>query len=143
MLGYHNRPDETAAVLSKDGWLLTGDIAKMDKEGWTYIVDRKKDLINAAGYKVWPRDVEEILFEHPAVKEAAVIGIPDKVRGETVKAFIILQPGKTATEEEIRKFCKEKMAVYKVPTTVEFVDSLPKTMVGKVLRRELREKSSK
>ncbi|RDE14416.1 MAG: long-chain fatty acid--CoA ligase [Candidatus Thorarchaeota archaeon] len=141
MLGYHNRPDETSAVLSRDGWLLTGDIAKMDKDGWTYIVDRKKDLINAAGYKVWPRDVEEILFEHPAVKEAAVIGVPDKVRGETVKAFIILQPGKTATEEDIRKFCKEKMAIYKVPTTVEFVDSLPKTMVGKVLRRELREKT--
>jgi long-chain acyl-CoA synthetase len=141
MLGYHNRPDETAAVLSKDGWLLTGDIAKMDKDGWTYIVDRKKDLINAAGYKVWPRDVEEILFEHPAVKEAAVIGIPDKVRGETVKAFIILQPGKTATEDEIRKFCKEKMAAYKVPTSVEFVNDLPKTMVGKVLRRELREKT--
>ncbi len=141
MMGYHNRPDETAAVLSKDGWLLTGDIAKMDKDGWTFIVDRKKDLINAAGYKVWPRDVEEILFEHPAVKEAAVIGVPDKVRGETVKAFIILQPGKTATEEEIRKFCKEKMAVYKVPTSVEFVTDLPKTMVGKVLRRELREKT--
>jgi len=141
MLGYHNRPDETAAVLSKDGWLLTGDIAKMDKDGWTYIVDRKKDLINASGFKVWPRDVEEILFEHPSVKEAAVIGVPDKVRGETVKAFIVLQAGKTATADEIRKFCKEKMAAYKVPTDVEFVETLPKTMVGKVLRRELREKT--
>ena len=143
MKGYHNRPDETADVMTKDGWLVTGDIAKMDSEGWTYIVDRKKDLINASGYKVWPRDVEEILFENPKVKEAAVIGVPHATRGETVKAFVVLQPGQTATVEEIRAFCKEKMAVYKVPTDVEFVESLPKTMVGKVLRRELREKETK
>ncbi len=139
MQGYHNRPDETADVLTKDGWLITGDIAKMDEEGWTYIVDRKKDLINASGYKVWPNEVEEILFEHPKVREAAVIGIPDETRGETVKAFIVLEEGQTSTRDEIRDFCKEKMAVYKVPTHVEFVDTLPKTMVGKVLRRELRE----
>ncbi|MGQ4911711.1 MAG: long-chain-fatty-acid--CoA ligase [Candidatus Thorarchaeota archaeon] len=139
MQGYHNRPDETADVLSKDGWLFTGDIAKMDENGWTYIVDRKKDLINASGYKVWPNEVEEVLFEHPAVLEAAVIGIPDETRGETVKAYVVLEPGKTATVDEIRAFCKEKMSVYKVPTHVEFVDALPKSQVGKVLRRELRE----
>lgn len=138
MQGYHNRPDETADVLTKDRWLFTGDIAKMDEEGWTYIVDRKKDLINASGYKVWPNEVEEVLFELPKVLEAAVIGIPDETRGETVKAFIVLQPGQTATVDEIRAFCKEKMAVYKVPTDVEFVQTLPKTQVGKVLRRELR-----
>lgn len=139
MLGYHNRPDETKDVLSKDGWLYTGDIAKLDEEGWTYIVDRKKDLINASGYKVWPNEVEEVLFEHPKIKEAAVIGIPDETRGETVKAFVILEPGQTATIDEIRAYCKEKMSVYKVPTHIEFVESLPKTQVGKILRRELRE----
>jgi long-chain acyl-CoA synthetase len=139
MTGYHNRPDETADVLTKDGWLFTGDIAKMDEEGWTYIVDRKKDLINASGYKVWPNEVEDVLFEHPSIQEAAVIGIPDETRGETVKAFVVLQPGKTASVEDIRAFCKERMSVYKVPTDVEFVETLPKSQVGKVLRRELRE----
>ncbi|MFW9964179.1 MAG: AMP-binding protein, partial [Candidatus Sifarchaeia archaeon] len=137
MAGYHNRPEDTADVL-KDGWLFTGDIAKMDEDGWTYIVDRKKDLINASGYKVWPNEVEEVLFEHPKIREAAVIGIPDETRGETVKAFIVLAPGETTTLEEIRTFCKEKMAVYKVPTDIEFVEALPKTQVGKILRRELR-----
>ncbi|MHA2425035.1 MAG: long-chain-fatty-acid--CoA ligase [Candidatus Thorarchaeota archaeon] len=140
MKGYHNRPDETADVL-KDGWLFTGDIAKMDPEGWTYIVDRKKDLINASGYKVWPNEVEEVLFEHPKVMEAAVIGVPDETRGETVKAFLVLKEGETSSMDEIRTFCKEKMAVYKVPTMVEFVDTLPKTQVGKVLRRELRDQT--
>jgi len=140
MVGYHNRPDETADVL-KDGWLYTGDIAKMDEDGWTYIVDRKKDMINASGYKVWPNEVEEVLFEHPKIREAAVIGIPDETRGETVKAFIVLEPGKTATLEEIRAYSKEKMAVYKVPTDIEFVEDLPKTQVGKILRRELRKET--
>lgn len=139
MAGYHNRPDETKDVLSKDGWLYTGDIAKIDEHGWTYIVDRKKDLINASGYKVWPNEVEEVLFEHPKIREAAVIGIPDETRGETVKAFVVLEPGQTATVDEIRAFSKEKMAVYKVPTHIEFVDELPKSQVGKILRRELRE----
>jgi long-chain acyl-CoA synthetase len=138
MAGYHNRPDETADVL-KDGWLFTGDIAKMDENGWTFIVDRKKDLINASGYKVWPNEVEEVLFEHPKIREVAVIGIPDETRGETVKAFVVLEPGQTATVDEIRAFCKEKMSVYKVPTHIDFVEDLPKTQVGKVLRRELRE----
>ncbi|MHA1864348.1 MAG: long-chain-fatty-acid--CoA ligase [Candidatus Thorarchaeota archaeon] len=138
MAGYHNRPEETADVL-RDGWLFTGDIAKMDEEGWTYIVDRKKDMINASGYKVWPNEVEEVLFEHPKIREAAVIGVPDETRGETVKAFIVLEPDQTATVEELRAFAKEKMAVYKVPTEFQFVDDLPKTQVGKILRRELRE----
>ena len=138
MLGYHNRPEETADVL-KDGWLFTGDIAKMDEEGWTYIVDRKKDMINASGYKVWPNEVEEVLFEHPKIREAAVIGIPDETRGETVKAFVVLEPGQTLTVDEIRAFAKEKMSVYKVPTAIDFVEDLPKTQVGKILRRELRE----
>ena len=142
MVGYHNRPDETADVL-KSGWLFTGDIAKMDEDGWTYIVDRKKDLINASGYKVWPNEVEEVLFEHPKIREAAVIGIPDETRGETVKAFIVLEPGQTSTVDEIRAFCKEKMAVYKVPTHIDFVEDLPKTQVGKILRRELREDENK
>jgi long-chain acyl-CoA synthetase len=137
MAGYHNRPDETADVL-KDGWLFTGDIAKMDEDGWTYIVDRKKDLINASGYKVWPNEVEEVLFEHPKIREAAVIGIPDETRGETVKAFVVLEEGESMTLKELRTYCKEKMAVYKVPTDVEFVKDLPKTQVGKILRRELR-----
>jgi long-chain acyl-CoA synthetase len=140
MVGYHNRPDETADVL-KDGWLYTGDIAKMDEDGWTYIVDRKKDMINASGYKVWPNEVEEVLFEHPKIREAAVIGIPDETRGETVKAFIVLEPGQTSTLEEIRAYSKEKMAVYKVPTDIEFVEDLPKTQVGKILRRELRKET--
>ena len=138
MAGYHNRPDETADVL-KDGWLFTGDIAKMDEEGWTYIVDRKKDLINASGYKVWPNEVEEVLFEHPKIREVAVIGIPDETRGETVKAFVVLEPGQTATVDEIRAYAKEKMSVYKVPTHIDFVEDLPKSQVGKILRRELRE----
>ena len=115
----------------------------MDEEGWTYIVDRKKDLINASGYKVWPNEVEEVLFEHPKIHEAAVIGIPDETRGETVKAFVVMEPGQTATVDEIRAFCKEKMAVYKVPTHIDFVEDLPKTQVGKILRRELREDTEK
>jgi long-chain acyl-CoA synthetase len=131
----------TKMVLTSDGWLITGDIAKMDEDGWTYIVDRKKDLINASGYKVWPNDVEEVLFEHPKIREVAVIGIPDEKRGETVKAFVVVEPGQTLTLKEMRTFGKEKMAVYKVPTDLEIVESLPKTMVGKVLRRELRGKT--
>jgi len=113
----------------------------MDEDGWTYIVDRKKDMINASGYKVWPNEVEEVLFEHPKIREAAVIGIPDETRGETVKAFIVLEPGQTSTLEEIRAYSKEKMAVYKVPTDIEFVEDLPKTQVGKILRRELRKET--
>jgi long-chain acyl-CoA synthetase len=139
MKGYWNKPEETKLVL-RDGWLLTGDIAKMDEDGYFFIVDRKKDMILCSGYNVYPREVEEVLFMHPAVQEAAAIGVPDPYRGETVKAFVILKPGVTATAEEIVAFCKDKLAPFKVPKQVEFAKELPKTMVGKVLRRELREK---
>jgi long-chain acyl-CoA synthetase len=110
----------------------------MDAEGWFYVVDRKKDQINAAGYKVWPREVEDVLYEHPAVREAAVIGVPDEYRGETVKAFVSLRPGATVTAPELIAFCKARMAAYKYPRQVELVDELPKTVTGKILRRELR-----
>ena len=137
MKGYYNNPSETAKTIDADGWLHTGDIAKMDADGYFYIVDRKKDLIIASGYNIVPREVEEVLFMHPKVMEAAVVGVPDPKRGETVKAFVVLKEGQTATVEEIRNFCKEKLAPYKVPTFVEFRKDLPKTQVGKVLRRML------
>lgn len=137
MKGYWNRADESAQTVTTDGWLHTGDIAKMDEDGYFYIVDRKKDLIIASGYNVVPREVEEVLFMHPAVMEAAVAGVPDPRRGETVKAYVVLKEGQSATEEEIRSFCKENLAPYKVPTLVEFRKDLPKSQVGKVLRRLL------
>ena len=137
MAGYWNREDETDLTIDKTGALHTGDIGKMDEEGYFYVVDRKKDLIIASGYNVVPREVEEVLFMMPKVMEAAVAGVPDPKRGETVKAYIVLQPGQTATREEIRDFCKENLAPYKVPTKVEFRDELPKSQVGKVLRRVL------
>ncbi len=136
MKGYHNMPTETANTL-KDGWLYTGDIARMDEDGYFYIVDRKKELIKPGGYQVWPREVEEVIAEHPKVLEVGVAGIPDAYRGETVKAWVVLKPGETATVDEIRAWCKERLAAYKVPTQVEFRDELPKTTVGKILRREL------
>jgi long-chain acyl-CoA synthetase len=141
MKGYHNMPTETANTLRKlkDGktWLFTGDIARMDEDGYFYIVDRKKELIKPGGYQVWPREVEEVLTAHPKVLEAGVAGIPDPYRGETVKAWIVLKPGETATEDELKAFCKESLAAYKVPTHYEFRGELPKTTVGKILRREL------
>jgi long-chain acyl-CoA synthetase len=112
----------------------------MDRAGWFYLVDRSKDLILAAGYKVWPREVEDVLYEHPAVREAAVVGVPDEYRGETVRAFVSLKPGREATADELIAFCKERMAAYKYPRIVDFVDELPKTLTGKILRRELRER---
>ncbi|MEW6308741.1 MAG: long-chain fatty acid--CoA ligase [Bacillota bacterium] len=136
MIGYWGKREETALVL-RDGWLHTGDIAKMDDEGYAYIVERKKDMIIAGGYNIYPREVEEVLYEHPKVKEAAVAGIKDPYRGETVKAYIVLKEGETATAEEFIDFCKGKMAKFKVPTLVEFRGSLPRTLVGKVLRRVL------
>ena len=141
MKGYHNMPTETSNSLRtmKDGkvWLFTGDIARMDEDGYFYIVDRKKELIKPGGYQVWPREVEEVLSAHPKVLEVGVAGIPDAYRGETVKAWIVFKPGVTATEEELKAFCKESLAPYKVPTHYEFRDELPKTTVGKILRREL------
>ncbi len=142
MKGYWNRPEETAKVITRDGWLLTGDVAVMDEDGRFKIVDRKKDMIIASGYNVYPREVEDILFEHPSVRQAAVIGVPDAYRGESVKAFLVLKDGATATEAEIVAFCREKLAPFKVPKQVEFVKELPMTLVGKVLRRALREKES-
>lgn len=141
MKGYHNMPTETANSLRqlKDGktWLFTGDIARMDEDGYFYIVDRKKELIKPGGYQVWPREVEEVIADNPKVMEVGVAGIPDAYRGETVKAWVVLKPGETMTKEELKAFCKERLAAYKVPTHYEFRDELPKTTVGKILRREL------
>ena len=141
MKGYHNMPTETANTLRtmKDGkiWLYTGDIARMDEDGYFYIVDRKKELIKPGGFQVWPREVEEVVAAHPKVMDVGVAGIPDPYRGETVKAWIVFKPGETATEEELKNFCKERLAPYKVPTHFEFRTELPKTTVGKILRREL------
>jgi long-chain acyl-CoA synthetase len=136
MLGYWGRPEETAEVLH-DGWLRTGDIGRMDAEGWFYVVDRCKDMIDASGFKVLPREVEEVLLMHPKVREAVVAGVPDAYRGETVKAFVVLKAGERATEEEIVEFCRLHLAVFKVPRRVDFRSELPKTMVGKYLRRVL------
>ncbi len=138
MKGYWEKPEETKNTLV-NGELRTGDIATMDEEGYFFIVDRKKDMINVSGYNVYPRDVEEVLYEHPKVKTAAAIGIPDEYRGEIVKAYIVLKEGQNATEEEIIKFCEEKIAKFKVPKLVEFRESLPMTSVGKVLRKTLKE----
>jgi long-chain acyl-CoA synthetase len=136
MKGYHNMPTETSNAL-RDGWLYTGDIARMDENGFFYIVDRKKELIKPGGYQVWPREVEEVISANPKVLEVGVAGIPDAYRGETVKAWIVLKPGETADEQEIKEWCKERLAKFKVPTHIEFRDELPKTTVGKILRREL------
>ena len=135
--GYHNMPTETTNTL-REGWLHTGDIARMDDDGYFYIVDRKKELIKPGGYQVWPREVEEVIADNPKVKEVAVAGIPDPYRGETVKAWIVLKPDITMSEEEVKDWCKERLAKYKVPSHIEFRDGeLPKTTVGKILRREL------
>lgn len=142
MKGYWNRTEETREVL-EGGWLKTGDIAMMDEEGFFTIVDRKKDMIIAGGFNIYPRDVEEVLFQHPAVKEAVVLGVPDKYRGETVKAYIVLKEEHQATEKDIINFCRERMAKYKAPTIVEFRSELPKSMVGKILRRVLAEEAKK
>jgi long-chain acyl-CoA synthetase len=144
MQGYWNKPDETKITL-RNGWLYTGDIAKMDEDGYFYIVDRKKDMIDVSGLKVWPREVEEVLYEHPAVSEATVLGVPDPRSGEAVKAYVVLKPGNEGkvTDQDIIKFCKEKIANYKAPKSVEFRTTLPKTLVGKILRRTLREELEK
>ncbi|MCU0588186.1 MAG: long-chain fatty acid--CoA ligase [Syntrophobacteraceae bacterium] len=137
MKGYWKMRDETAAAL-RDGWLYTGDIATVDEDGYTFIVDRKKDMIIAGGYNVYPREIEEVLYEHPGVMDAVAIGIPDPYRGETVKAFVVPKPGESLTERELIDFCRTRLAPYKVPKVVELRQSLPKTNVGKVLRKELR-----
>jgi len=138
MKGYWEKPEETAETL-RDGWLFTGDVGTMDEDGYFYIVDRKKDMIIAGGFNIYPREIDEVLFEHPKVQDAVAVGIPDEYRGETVKAYVVLKPGEECSEQEIIDFCKERLASYKAPRTVEFRAELPKTLVGKVLRRELRE----
>ena len=137
--GYWDKPEETEHAFAA-GELRTGDVGFMDDRGWFYLVDRKKDQINAAGYKVWPREVEDVLYEHPAVREAAVVGVPDEYRGETVKAFVSFKEDASAEPDELVAFCKERMAAYKYPRQVEVLAELPKTVTGKILRRELRDR---
>jgi long-chain acyl-CoA synthetase len=137
MKGYFNRPEETAEVI-REGWFLSGDIGKLDEEGFVYVVDRAKDMVNISGFKVWPREVEEVLSKHNAVIEAAVIGIPDPISGEAVKAFVVLKKGAQLAEKEIIDFCRDRIAVYKAPHYVKFIDALPRNPSGKVLKRELR-----
>jgi len=138
MQGYWNNPDETRNQLC-DGWLYTGDIAQTDEDGFLYIVDRKKDMIIAGGFNIYPREIDEVLYQHPKISEAVAVGIPDDYRGETVKAFVVLKPGETATEKEIIDFCRGKMTAYKAPKLVEFRKEIPKSAVGKILRKILRD----
>jgi long-chain acyl-CoA synthetase len=138
MSGYWRNPEETAKQVV-DGWLHTGDVALQDEDGYIFIVDRKKDMIIAGGFNIYPREVDEVLFQHPKVSQAITLGVPDEYRGETVKAFVVLKPGETATAEEITAFCKERLTGYKVPKFIEFRDSLPKSAVGKLLRKVLRD----
>lgn len=138
MKGYLNNPEETAQTL-KDGWLFTGDLAKMDEDGFFYIVGRKKELIIASGFNVYPIEIEDVIYSHPKVLEAAVMGIPDPYRGETIKAFVVLKEEEELAEKELIEFCKEKLASFKVPRSITFLEELPKTAVGKVLKRKLKE----
>jgi len=138
MRGYWNNPEETAGQL-RDGWLSTGDIAVMDDDGYFAIVDRKKDMVIAGGYNIYPREIDEVLYQHPSVQDACAVGVPDAYRGETIKAYIVCRPGQTASADEIIDFCREKLAAYKAPKLVEFRDSLPKSAVGKILRKVLRD----
>lgn len=142
MKGYWKLPEETSRTL-RNGWLYTGDIASMDEDGYVFIADRKKDMIIAGGFNIYPREIDEVLYEHPNIQEAVTVGVPDPYRGETVKVFVVLKEGVTMTEEEVIAYCKTKLAAYKVPTAVEFRDSLPKTIVGKILRKVLREEELK
>jgi long-chain acyl-CoA synthetase len=137
MAGYWNKPDETAGAL-RNGWLYTGDIASMDEDGYFTIVDRKKDMIIVAGYNVSPREIDEVLYEHPKVREAVSVGVLHPSRGEVIKAYVVLKEGETCERAEIAAWCRERLANYKVPRMVEFRDELPKSLVGKILRRMLR-----
>ncbi|MDP4169566.1 MAG: AMP-binding protein, partial [Bacillota bacterium] len=142
MKGYWNRPEDTDQTL-RDGWLFTGDLGYMDEEGYFYVVDRKKDMIIAGGFNIYPREIEEVLYEHPEVQEVVAAGIPDPYRGETVKAYIVLKAGSTLTKEELNQFARSQLAAYKVPRIYEFRKELPKTAVGKILRRALIEEEKK
>lgn len=134
--GYYNMPEETRETF-RDGWLFTGDMARIDEDGYVYIVDRKKDMILAGGYNIYPREIDEVLFEHPDIKEACAKGIADDYRGETVQAYVVPMPGAELTEEDVMAWCREKLAAYKVPKSVVFMDDLPKSAVGKILRKDL------
>src|SRR5262249_18613998 len=141
MKGYFGNPEATAETI-RDGWLYSGDIGSRDSDGYFYIVDRVKDMINVAGFKVFPREVEEVLFRHPAIKEAAVVGVNDPVRGEAVKAYVVLNAGQRVAVDELRGLCRESLASYKVPETIEFIDALPKNPTGKILKKDLRRRDS-
>ena len=149
MTGYWNQPEETALVLrdhvDENGvrrWLHTGDLGYLDEDGYLFIIDRKKDLIKTSGYQVWPREVEEVLAAHPAVAEVGVAGVPDKGKGEAIKAWVVLRAGQTVREDGFAQLLPRKLAPYKVPSTIEFRADLPKTMVGKILRRALRDEEA-
>ena len=142
MMGYYKNPEETAKVLI-DGWLYTGDIGFMDADGYVTIVDRKKDMIIASGFNIYPKEIDELLMTHPKVLEVCTIGVPDAYRGENVKTYIVVKPGQTLTEDEVKAFCRDSLAAYKVPKLVAFIDALPKSAVGKILRRELRDLDAK
>jgi long-chain acyl-CoA synthetase len=137
MLGYWRRPAESAQSL-RGGWFHTGDIGYVDEDGYVFLVDRLKDMINSAGFKIWPREVEEVLFTHPAIKECAVVGLPDEMKGEIPAAFVVLRDDATLAASDLLEFCRFSLAAYKVPRQIHFVDSLPKNATGKILKRELR-----
>jgi long-chain acyl-CoA synthetase len=137
MKGYWNRPDANREAITEDGWFRTGDMAKMDEDGYFFIVDRKKDLIIRGGYNVYPREIEEVLYEHPAVQEAAVIGVPHDELGEEVGAAVVLKEGESVDEDELKSYVKEQVAAYKYPRKVWFTDELPKGPTGKILKREI------
>jgi long-chain acyl-CoA synthetase len=137
-MGYYKKPGDTAKVM-KNGYFFTGDIGCFDEDGYLRITDRKKDMIIAGGYNIYPVEIDGILMDHPKILEACTFGVPDSYRGETVKAYVVVKPGETLTPEDVIAFCKQKLAAYKVPRQVEFIDALPKSAVGKILRREVRE----
>ena len=147
MQGYWKKPEETKEMIrvgdNGERLLFTGDLGYLDEDGYLFIVDRKKDLIKTSGYQVWPREIEEVISSHPCVHEVGVAGVPDKMRGEKAKAWIVLNDGASLTEAEVKSWCRERLAPYKVPAKFEFVSELPKTQVGKVLRRALREKEAR
>jgi long-chain acyl-CoA synthetase len=136
MTGYYKKPEETANAF-RDGWLYTGDIGFLDEEGRLSVVDRKKDMIIAGGYNVYPKEIDEVLFDHPKILEACAVGVPDEYRGETIKAFVVVKPGESLTDAEIIEYCRERLAAYKAPKRIAFLDALPKSAAGKILRREL------
>lgn len=141
MLGYWNRPEETATAL-RGGWFHTGDIGYVDDDGYVFLVDRVKDMINAGGFKIWPREVEEVLYQHPAIKECAVVGVVDPVKGEAATAFVVLHPGAHLTAETLEAYCSDHLAAYKVPHQIEFTAELPKSATGKILKRILRDRAA-